>query len=158
VSIALLRRWLGPAAPSPHDTELRRLVRDAVAQWDELMGKAKEMKRAIDKPEVRDFLKGVETEAAHQRVRWAASDGGKTDADWFWLVGYLAGKALAFPEKRLHHTISAAAALFNWHLATLGQTDMRPGIADPESSQEVRAEVERPRPSVTGDGDGTATG
>lgn len=53
----------------------------------------------INTPEVNDFLKAVELEAKHQRLRWGTShDGGKTDADWFWLIGYLAGKALHNPD------------------------------------------------------------
>lgn len=36
MSIALLRHWLGTTAPSPHDTELRRLVRDALIEHDVL--------------------------------------------------------------------------------------------------------------------------
>ena len=56
----------------------------------------------------RKVLEAVE--AAHQRMRWPSEkDAGKTDADWFWLIGYLAGKALHKPEKRLHHIITAAA-------------------------------------------------
>lgn len=34
MSIERLRHWLGPAAPSPHDTELRRMVRDALIEFD----------------------------------------------------------------------------------------------------------------------------
>ena len=38
-------------------------------------------------------------------MRWGNDgDAGKTDADWFWLIGYLAGKALHNPggdEKKL---------------------------------------------------------
>jgi hypothetical protein len=71
----------------------------------------------INTPEVDDFLAAVRNEALHQRERWGVEhDGGKTDAEWFWLVGYLAGKALHnVSGKRLHHIITAAAALLNWH-------------------------------------------
>lgn len=87
------------------------------------------LKAELNTPETADFLEGVRREAAHQRVRWgSAHDAGKTPADWFWLIGYLAGKALHFPEKRLHHCISTAAALLNWHLQESGKTNMRPGI------------------------------
>lgn len=34
MSIENLRKWLGPGAPSPHDTELRRAVRDALIEFD----------------------------------------------------------------------------------------------------------------------------
>jgi hypothetical protein len=88
----------------------------------------------LNSPELLSFRDGVVLEAAHQRQRWPAEDdAGKTPADWFWLVGYLAGKALhahasGNTEKALHHTISSAAALANWHAAILSKTDMRPGL------------------------------
>lgn len=89
----------------------------------------------INTPETADFMAGVPLEAAHQRERWGTShDAGKAPEDWFWLIGYLAGKALRAQnagdvEKALHHTISTAAALANWHAAIAGvDTSMRPGI------------------------------
>lgn len=92
----------------------------------------------VNTPELVDFARAVRLEAVHQRERWGTDhDGGKTPADWFWLLGYLSGKALAAHlagnhEKALHHTISSAAALANWHAAILGKTNMRPGIEPPE--------------------------
>lgn len=85
---------------------------------------------ALNTPEIHDFLKAIENEALHQRDRWSAEhDAGKTDADWFWLIGYLAGKAIHKPEKSLHHIITTAAACLNWHAAKLGtHNGMRPGI------------------------------
>lgn len=145
--------------------------------------RARDLDQLINTPEVDDFLQGVRLEAAHQVQRWGdAHDRSKSAENWFWLVGYLAGKALraaigeslprykhlkrgttyevvsvgedennrgrslvvyrgeddgkiwvrpaeqffdgrfvelpAEPsEKALHHTISAGAALFNWHKA-----------------------------------------
>jgi hypothetical protein len=93
---------------------------------------------AINTPEIADFLHAVENEALHQRERWGSDhDEGKTDADWFWLIGHLAGKAMrpGQPvEKMLHHIITTAAACLNWHAARIGlHTDMRPGIGpDPQ--------------------------
>jgi hypothetical protein len=91
----------------------------------------------INTPETRDFLEAVMREAGHQRERWGVShDEGKEDPDWFWLLGYLAGKALhpgIDGEKKRHRIVAAAAALANWHLRELGtDTRMRPGIAPPE--------------------------
>jgi hypothetical protein len=88
--------------------------------------------RALATPEIADFMAAVEREALHQRDRWATShDAGKTDADWFWLIGYLAGKALNKPEKALHHIITTAAACLNWHAAKVGAHNaMRPGNED----------------------------
>lgn len=100
-------------------------------------GEREELKRLrelIHSPELHSFGKGVLLEAAHQRERWGNDhDAGKEPQDWFWLLGYLAGKALKAhsdgnTEKALHHTISSAAALANWHGAILGTHNMRPGI------------------------------
>lgn len=93
--------------------------------------------RAINTPEVLDFITATHNEALHQRDRWGSThDEGKQASDWFWLVGYLAGKALNSSKagdqnKYLHHIVTCAAALCNWHAAVLGATNMRPGIADP---------------------------
>ena len=89
----------------------------------------------INAPETADFMAGVPIEAAHQRERWGSNhDAGKTPEDWFWLIGWLAQKALRAQnsgdlDKAKHHTISTAAALANWHAALSGtDTSMRPGI------------------------------
>jgi hypothetical protein len=95
------------------------------------------LRALINAPETLSFTESVQLEVAHQRERWGAdSDAGKTPADWFWLVGYLAGKALhaharGDVNKALHHTISTSAALANWHASILGKTNMRPGIEPP---------------------------
>lgn len=95
-----------------------------------------QLEAALNTPEVDDFAKGVVAEAQHQRQRWPSEqDAGKTAWDWFWLIGYLAQKAATAQiagdqGKALHHTISTAAALANWHAAITGQhSTMRPGIA-----------------------------
>lgn len=88
----------------------------------------------INTPRTEDFFAAVRTEAAHQVERWGADhDAGKTDADWFWLIGYLAGKAIHNVRgKQAHHIIAAAAALLNWHRTATGEpTTMRPGIEAP---------------------------
>jgi hypothetical protein len=77
----------------------------------------------INTPHTDDFLEAVKLEAAHQRQRWGiAHDRSKSAENWFWLVGYLSGKALRAAidgnhEKALHHTISSGAALLQWHEA-----------------------------------------
>lgn len=107
--------------------------------------RVRELEGERDQPETEDFFKGVPLEAAHQRHRWGVEhDGGKAPMDWFWLVGYLAGKCLAAhiagnQEKALHHAISTAAACANWHLAIKGKTNMRPGIEAPETESELAA-------------------
>lgn len=77
----------------------------------------------LNTPELHDFSKAVVLEAAHQRERWPEGhDANKSPEDWFWLIGYLAGKALRPDqpiEKRLHRIITIAAAAANWHAAAL---------------------------------------
>lgn len=98
---------------------------------------AMRLRELINTPEIIDFVKGVQVEAIHQRERWGTKqDEGKTAADWFWLLGYLAGKAIHSDkigdrEKLLHHIVTTAAACANWHAQVLG--DIRPGIATPEN-------------------------
>lgn len=99
----------------------------------------------LNSPELIDFATAVVQEASHQRVRWPSEhDAGKGPADWLWLVGVLAGRALDHHksanmwdgeesayhrEKAVHHCITAAAALANWHAHVLGlHTGMRPGM------------------------------
>jgi hypothetical protein len=101
----------------------------ALAEWQE------KLEHALNTPELYDFGSGVVSEAQHQRTRWGSDhDAGKTPADWFWLVGYLAGKCLAShiagdTDKALHHAIATAAATSNWHAAIANKSNqMRPGI------------------------------
>ncbi len=100
------------------------------------------LKALLNAPELVDFAGGVVREAAHQRERWGAKqDAGKEPADWFWLIGYLAQKAMMAQiagdlDKAKHHCISTAAALANWHAALLGaDLSMRPGILPPAGEQ-----------------------
>jgi len=89
-------------------------------------------------PVVHDFWEGVRVEREFQLERWGrAEDRNKAPSDWFWLVGYLAGKALAAHIggdhfKARHYTISAAAALSHWF-------DAVPLAVDPSR----RSDVER---------------
>lgn len=107
-----------------------------------LKARIAELEGLINTPELVDFVKAVPLEAVHQRDRWGSEhDAGKTNADWFWLVGYLAGKALNAlavkdQDKALHHIITTAAACANWHAALLGKTNMRPGIATPPGEEQ----------------------
>lgn len=102
----------------------------------ELRAEVDRLNRIIHMPQADDFLRAVSTEAEHQRQRWGSEqDAGKSPADWFWLVGYLAGKALHAAmvgdvKKAEHHIITTAAALKNWHGALLGKNNMRPGLSE----------------------------
>lgn len=112
----------------------------AERERDTLAARVKALTALLNTPELYDFAKAVTLEAAHQRERWGSDhDAGKTDPDWFWLLGYLAGKALhslktGDTDKALHHVITTAAACANWHAALMGQDNrMRPGI-DPAAA------------------------
>jgi hypothetical protein len=105
------------------------------AELDRLRSEISRLRSLLDTPEIHAFSSALAREAAHQRERWGTDhDGGKAAGDWFWLIGYLAGKALhahveGRTDKALHHIVTTAAACCNWHAAVLGQTNMRPGIA-----------------------------
>lgn len=109
-------------------------ARGISAYAKQLETRVAELNAIINSPQSNDFLRAVSIEAEHQRQRWGAEgDAGKTPADWFWLVGYLGGKALHAHaaenvEKAEHHVITTAAALANWHRHMFGKTDTRPGI------------------------------
>lgn len=119
-------------------TERAFKLRDKSKELETKLRAAEEERDAalklLNAPELHSFRDGVVLEAAHQRQRWPSDhDEGKKPADWFWLIGYLAGKALHAQtagnvEKALHHTISTAAALNNWHASILNKTNMRPGL------------------------------
>lgn len=101
----------------------------------QLRAEVTRLRELVNTPQLHDFSTAVVLEAAHQRERWGSEhDAGKAPEDWFWLLGYLGGKALAAAKsgntaKALHHTVSSAAALANWHAALSGSdTAMRPGI------------------------------
>jgi hypothetical protein len=130
---------------------------------EDALHKLSNVDKAINTPELRDFPKAVHLEAVHQVNRWgSAHDEGKSPQDWFWLIGYLAGKALHeaialqilppenmvqdkealarhrthHEKKLLHHIITTAAVLNNWHSHVLNKlTLFRPGSDIKEKSQ-----------------------
>lgn len=115
---------------------LHEQIATLTKERDEARAEVERLRTLIDTPETQDFVRAVQSEVAHQRKRWGSDhDAGKTDADWFWLIGYLAGKALHNPggdeEKQRHRIVTVAAAAANWFAAKLGKTDMRPGIEPP---------------------------
>lgn len=114
-------------------------ARTLESQNAELKARVLYLEGLINTPHTGDWLDAVRLEAAHQVERFGTDhDAGKNPQDWFWLLGFLAGKALASAvtgddEKAKHHTISSGAALLNWFRQLTGDSNrMRPGIADPE--------------------------
>lgn len=131
--------------------ELREQLADMTAERDRLLA-------MINTPELVDFPRAVYLESVHQLHRWGAEDrSSKTPQEWFWLVGYLGGRALGHHkeaerleeiarsstavdaaqlrpqvehhrEKAVHHVITMAAAASRWHADVLRHfTGMDPG-------------------------------
>ncbi len=104
----------------------RTQVEALEAERDHYKAEAERLKKLIWTPHIEDFLVAVRIEAAHQRDRWGdAHDKMKEDTDWFWTLCWLSGKAVRFEsqEKRLHHLITSAALLLNWHRFATGECD-----------------------------------
>lgn len=130
-------------AKDPHFERIAELEREVhglsrdIAKKD---ARIKQLEAMINNPEIENFILGIRLEAAHQVERWGREhDEGKSPPDWFWLLGWLAGKAVTAANngdlaKAKHHVISSAASLLNWHRYLSGTSDMRPGIADPEKA------------------------
>ena len=129
-------------------------------EYETLLAKARECDRLhtlINTPELVAFPEAVHLEAIHQEERWGRKDREtKAAIDWFWLVGYLAGRALEHDkeaerlahmaaaedsdagrafyakhialhrEKAVHHTITTAAALNHWHASMLRKARHQP--------------------------------
>ena len=95
------------------DSELYRRECDA----DELALLTGMLHQRHNTPLTAEFHKSVDNEAAYQKERWGKDhDDRKTPEDWFWVLGFLAGKALNDVQgKRKHHIIAAAALLKNWY-------------------------------------------
>lgn len=163
------------------DSSVPSAVEKLRADLRKAQARIAELEALINNAEIDGFLRGTHIEAVHQVERWGtAHDRARRPADWFWLVGYLAGKALhsqtneaadvlaegmaliredappddpmepfaydaraeewakradkvigSSREKALHHCISTAAALYNWHCAIKGvDVRMCPGRSD----------------------------
>lgn len=134
---------LSPAERAPFIQQAEWLTERGIGASIETLQQALaelfKLRALLNTPELEDFDKAVPLEAAHQVQRWGtAHDDGKEPEDWFWLVGYLAGKALAAwragdLDKAKHHCVSAAAALRNWHAhVRSGTSTMRPGVEAPK--------------------------
>lgn len=93
----------------------------AAGQLQDVTASRDALRVLLDTPELHDFAKAVVLEAAHQRTRWGNDhDALKAPEDWFWTLGHLASKATQAArygdhEKYLHHILTSAALLNNWH-------------------------------------------
>lgn len=110
------------------------------ATVSDLTTEIERLNQLINTPHTNDWLEAVKLEAAHQIERWGTDhDAGKTPLDWFWLIGYLAQKAVMSvitgdTEKAKHHTISTGAVLLNWFRRLVGDDKaFEPGSSDARS-------------------------
>lgn len=135
---------------------MKMLTEKEIAGFEAIKAERDRLLALINTPELDSFVRAVHIEAVHQVEKWGeASDRAKRPADWFWLVGYLAGKALHAAvsgnvDKARHHCISTAAALYNWHCAISG-TDVRmcPGRSDVAQIVDAAFPGEAPVPAVS---------
>lgn len=110
-------------------TDLSVPQRDLVVVAQQAAAELRRLDGLLWSPSIEHFLESVRLEAAHQSERWGEEhDAEKEPEQWYWLLGYLAGKALhaqraGDAEKALHHTISSAAALSHWHEYIKGEKD-----------------------------------
>ncbi len=100
-----------------------------------------ELEALLNSAPVEAFLESVRVEATHQVDRWGIEqDDGKAPTDWLWLLGYLATKAttaatLGDTKKALHHVVTSAAVLLNWHARLSGHDrGFRPGTSEPSGA------------------------
>lgn len=112
-----------------------RYWKDRAETAEARLAAAREAQDLISRPYIGAWSDAVIIEAAHQRDRFGAKhDHGKNPEDWFWLIGYLAGKCLAAHkagdvEKAKHHTVSTGAVLAHWAAAIGGdESAFRPGL------------------------------
>jgi len=97
----------------------------------ELEAEVAVLREILNTPVVEPFMLAAVTEAKHQRARWGDEQDAKKDAfDWFWTLGYLGGKAARSANdgdiaKALHHTVTAAALLANWHRHLIFRRDKK---------------------------------
>lgn len=99
------------------------------AEHAALLAEYDRLREILDTPIVEPFAEAVACEAKHQRARWGdEKDRDKTPWDWFWLLGHLASKAAhcalaGDTAKALHHMVTAAASLANWHRILIFERD-----------------------------------
>lgn len=100
----------------------------------ELYAEVVRLRTLINTPHTKDWVEATKIEAAHQIERWGVEhDQGKAPLDWYWLLAYLAGKAVAAfmagdRKKGMHHIISSSAVLLNWHRRETGDdSTFQPG-------------------------------
>jgi hypothetical protein len=96
---------------------------------DDLQAEVERLIGILNTPMLEPFAEAVVAEAKHQVFRWGPDhDATKDPEQWFWVLGYLAGKAIGAvkagdTEKALHHVVTSGALLANWHRHLIAQRD-----------------------------------
>lgn len=102
---------------------------DANGRIAALEGEIGRLRAILNTPMLEPFVEAAVAEAKHQRMRHGDNHDATKDAfDWMWTLGYLANKAARADsdgdiDKALHHTITAAALLANWHRYLLARKE-----------------------------------
>lgn len=93
-----------------------------MSEVEELRAEVARLRAIIDRPDPTDFVNATIQEARYQLIYWG-DNAWHDNEGWFWLLGYLGGKALREdgPEKRLHRVTAVAAACANWHCQLTGK-------------------------------------
>jgi hypothetical protein len=96
-------------------------LKDLLADLDKANAEVALLTAILNTPHLEPFAEAVVAEAKHQVFRhgWE-HDATKDPFAWIWTLGYLANKAARADadgdvDKALHHTVTAAALLANWH-------------------------------------------
>lgn len=97
-----------------------RLKRRVSEREEEPQEELQRLRDLINHPEIEDFLKGVQLEAAHQTERWGPEDEQKPPHHFVMVVTKIAGKMCMDVwdkdvDKFKHHCIALAAEMFNVH-------------------------------------------
>lgn len=113
-----------------------------IEDWEAEINRLENALAPIDVPIIDDFIAGIQNESEYQRAHWGEEhDAEKNPADWLWLIAHLTTKAHEAVrngdmDKARHHTISAAATLFNWHSLLSG------GVGQDVSNPHARAAID----------------
>jgi DNA repair exonuclease SbcCD ATPase subunit len=103
------------------------------SELDRVKEKYAELNGLVNTPHTDNFLDAVRLEAAYQRSTREEDDRKKTPEEWFWTLGYLAGKVIRpgqTKEKELHHIVTSAALCMNWHRHASGEAKKDSGESE----------------------------
>lgn len=120
VTVELYGAWKKEDDPDRPLSLLERLKTAEVCA-EQRLAEIRRLEAILNTPHLEPFAEAVVHEAKHQIYRFPPEhDAGHDAFDWHWRLATLAAKAARSDnegdiEKALHHTVTAAALLANWH-------------------------------------------